>query len=167
MPESVSSKPPAPRYRFRRRVRLVLMLVLFVVAAGLLFPIISEPRIDVSTSVEFGNPSSVAFQISNESFIPVTDVEYSCEVSHLMLANGTVVNDASVVIRGIIRRIQGRRAMIEHCRTGYIIADPVRTVEYQLTLSYRTYPWPHPRTTSYRITARVDAKGQVTGWTLN
>ena len=57
---------------------------------------------------QFGSPSSMAVQISNRNVTPLTDVEYSCEVSKLTLATGSAVRDAKVLIRGASRKIPAR-----------------------------------------------------------
>ena len=47
---------------------------------------------------------------------------------------------------------------------AYIQNAPLKAAEYQLTLKYRAYPWPRLRTAVYRIAAKVNGEGQVTGW---
>jgi hypothetical protein len=132
-----------------------------------IFPIVFRPGVEPPTELQFGRPLSVAVQISNRNVTPLTDVEYSCVVSKLTMANGFAVTDAQVLVRGAIRKIQGRQAIAAHCETAYIVNAPLQAAEYKLTLAYRTYPWPQHRTSVYRIAAQLDGKGQVTGWKLN
>jgi hypothetical protein len=109
----------------------------------------------------------MAVQISNQNVTPLTDVEYSCEVSKLTLANGSAVTDAKVLVRGAIPKIQGRQAIRARCETAYIVNAPLKAAEYKLTLTYRTYPRPQHRTSVYRVAAQMNGNGQVTGWKLN
>jgi len=142
------------------------MAVVFV-SVVFIFPIIFEPGVEPPAELQFGSPFSMAVQISNQNMTPLTDVEYSCEVSKLTLANGSAVTDAKVLIRGAIRRIRGRQAITARCETAYIVNAPLKAAEYKLTLTYRTYPWPQHRTRVYRIAAQINGNGQVTGWKLN
>jgi hypothetical protein len=132
-----------------------------------IFPIIFGPRVEPPTELQLGSPSSVAVQISNQNVTPLTDVEYSCEVSKLTMANGSAVTDAKVLVRAAIRKIQGRQAIGAHCETAYIVSAPLKAAEYKLTLTYRAYPWPQHRTSVYRLVAQLNGNGQVTGWKLN
>ena len=166
-PESVSPEPPAPRSRFRGPYRVLLSLAVVFVTVVFVSPIIFKPGVEPPTELQFGTPFSMAVQISNQNVTPLTDVEYSCEVSKLTLANGSAVRDAKVLIRGAIRKIQGRQAIPARCETAYIVNAPLKAVEYKLTLAYRTYPWPQHRTSVYRITAQINSNGQVTGWKLD
>jgi hypothetical protein len=142
------------------------MAVVFVTVV-FIFPIIFRPGVEPPTDLEFGTPFSMAVQISNQNVTPLTDVEYSCEVSKLTLANGSAVSDAKVLVRGAIRKIQGRQAIRARCETAYLVNAPLQAMEYKLTLTYRTYPWPQHRTSVYRIAAQMNGNGQVTGWKLN
>jgi hypothetical protein len=142
------------------------MAVLFVTVV-FIFPIVFEPGVEPPTELQFGTPSSMAVQIANHNVTPLTDVEYRCEISRLTLANGSAVTDAKVLVRGAIRKIQGRQAIGARCETAYIVSAPIKAAEYKLTLTYRAYPWPQPRTSVYHIAAQTDGDGQVTGWKLH
>lgn len=69
-------------------------------------------------------------------------------------------------MRGAVPKLGGRRAMAARCETAYLVTEPLKAVEYKLTLGYRAYPWPQRRTDVYRIAAQIDRSGQVTGWKL-
>ena len=163
--ESVSPGLPAPRSSFRGIYRLVLGIGILFVTVVFIFPLISKPGVEPVTEPQFGNPFSMAVQISNQNLTPLKDVEYSCEVSDLTLANGTAIRDAKVLVRGSIRKIQGNRAVTARCETAYVNA-PVHAIEYRLTLTYRTYPWPQRHTGVYVIGAQIDGNGQIRGWKL-
>lgn len=165
-PGSVSSKR-APGSRFRGLYRLLLIMAVFFVAVVFLFPVILEPGIDVPTDLQFASPSSLVVQISNQNLTPLMDLEYSCEVSKLTLANGSAVTDAKVLIRGTIRKLAGRRAISARCQTAYLVTAPLKTAEYTLTITYRAYPWHRERTSVYRIAARINGSNQVTAWKVN
>ena len=166
-PESVAPELPAPRSRFRGPYRLLLAMAIFFVTVVFIFPLIFKPGVEPLTPSQFGSPFSMAVQISNQNLTPLTDVEYSCELSKLTLANGSAIGDAKVLIRGAVRKIEGRQAITAHCETSYIVNAPLHAIEYKLTLTYRTYPWPQRRTNVYRIASRINGNGQVTGWKLN
>jgi hypothetical protein len=117
--------------------------------------------------VQFGSAFSVGVQISNQNVTPLTDVAYSCEVSNLTLADGSKVENGKVLTRGSIRRIRGRQGVPATCEMAYIPNAPLKAAVYQLTLKYRAYPWPQLRTAVYRIAAKLDGKGEVTGWKSN
>jgi hypothetical protein len=142
------------------------MALLFVIVV-FVFPIVFKPGVEPPTDLQFGTPFSMAVQISNQNVTPLTDVEYSCEISKLTLANGSPVTDAKVLVRGAIRKIPGRQAIRASCETAYIVNAPLKAAEYKLTLTYRPYPWPRQRTSVYRITAQINGNGQVTAWKLN
>ena len=143
-----------------------MMAVLFVTVVFIL-PIVFKPGVEPPTQLQFGSPFSMAVRISNQNVTPLTDVEYSCEISKLTLATGAEVTDAKVLIRGILRKIQGRQAITARCETAYIVNAPIKAAEYKLTLTYRMYPWPQHRTSVYSIAAQMDGNGRVTGWKLN
>ena len=166
-PEFVLPELPAPRSRFRGPYRVLLSMAVLFVTVAFIFPIIFKPGVEPPTELQFGSPFSMAVQISNQNVTPLTDVEYSCEVSKLTLANGSAVRDAKVLVRGAIRKIPGRQAIPARCETAYIVNAPLKAAEYKLTLTYRTYPWPQHRTRVYRIAAQINGNGQVTGWKLN
>lgn len=153
--------------RFRGFYRLLFLVAVLGLTVAFLFPLIFKPAVEAPSKVQFGSPSSVSISIANENMTPVTDVEYSCEVSKLQLSDGTEVRNANVLIRGIIRRIQGRNATTARCETAYILNAPVKQAEYKLTLTYRMYPWRQRRTSIYHITAQIDDKGRVQGWKVS
>jgi hypothetical protein len=146
---------------------VLLGVALLFATVVLVFPIIFQPRVEPPTGLQFGNPSSVAVQISNQNVTPFTDVEYSCVISNLTMANGSAVTNAKVLVRSAIRKIEGRQAIRARCETAYIVTAPLKAAEYRLTLTYRAYPWPQQRTSVYLIAAQLDGNGQVTGWKLN
>jgi hypothetical protein len=165
-PRSVSAEPQRPRSRLRGITQLVLTLAVASALVVFGFPLISALRIDVPTDIRFGSASSMTFRITNPNLTPLTDVEYSCEVSQLTLANGSAINDAKVLNRGSIRKLTGRHAVAGHCQAGYLITTPLKAAEYQLRVTYRSYPWPQQRTNVYRISAQFNTKSEVTGWKL-
>ncbi len=142
------------------------MAVLFVTVV-LILPIVTKPRVEPPTQLYLGSPFQMEVRIANQNLTPLTDVEYSCEVSKLTRANGTPVDDAQVLVRGTIRRIQGRQAIPAKCETAYVLNAPVKEAEYNLTLTYRMYPWPQHRTSVYHIAAEFEPNGRVTGWRLD
>jgi hypothetical protein len=150
----------------RRFVPLLLSFVVLALAVFLVFPLIFPPRVDVASTVQFASPSSMIVQISNQNLTPLNNIEYTCQVLNITLANGTAVNNAKVLTRGVIRRLPGRRAVTVRCESAYILGTPIKTAEYQLTIKYRTTPIPHEGTSAYRIEAIVNNKGEVTGWKL-
>jgi len=152
------------RSRFRGPFRLLLCMAVLFGSVLLIFPILFRPGVDAPADVQFGSPSSVGVQISNQNVTPLTDVAYTCEVSNLTLADGSIVGNAKVLTRGSIRRIRGRQGVRARCEMAYIQNAPLKAAEYQLTLKYRAYPWPQLRTAVYRIAAKVNGEGQVTGW---
>ncbi len=163
-----SSAPQKTSARPGLRVLLRVFLTLAVVAliVVFLFPVLFEPHIDVPAHLQFASPSGMMFQISNQNLTPLTNLEYTCEVSKVILANGSALADANVLSRGNVRKIAGRRAVAGRCQTGTIVTAPVKTVEYKLTLTYRAYPWPQLRRHVSQISADINAKGEVTGWKL-
>jgi hypothetical protein len=160
------SPPPARRSRFRGAVRLLIALSALFVVVVFLFPLIFSPRIDVPTDLPFGNPSSLLAQISNQNMTPLMDVEYTCELSKLTLANGSAVPNEQVLTRGAIRKIDGRSGAMARCQAAYLVMAPLQAAEYKLTIAYRAYPWRKRRTSVFHIAGKVDAKGGVTGWKL-
>ena len=64
-----------------------------------IFPIIFQLRIEAPTALQFGSPSTLAFQISNPNLTPLTDVAYTCEVSKLTVGNGSEDEKAKAIIR--------------------------------------------------------------------
>jgi hypothetical protein len=167
-PESVSPNLAAPRSAFGRLYRLLLMVAVLFATVVFIFPIVFEPRVEPPTQLQLGSPFSMAVRISNQNpFMPLTDVEYSCEVSKLTLASGAEVTDAKALIRGTLRKFEGRKAIAASCETAYIANAPIKAAEYKLTLTYRMYPWPQHRTSVYHIAAQMDGNGRVTGWSLD
>jgi len=166
-PESSSPQLPAPKSRFRRLYRVLLGGVVVLVTVVFIFPLIFEPGVEPPAEVQYGTPSSIPVLISNHDVTPLMDVEYSCEISQLILANGSPITDAKVLVRGTVRKISGRHAMMVRCETAYIVTAPVKAAEYKLTLAYRTYPWRKRRTSVYRIAAQINGSGEVTGWKSN
>lgn len=166
-PDSKSPDAPATRTRFRRLYRLLLGMAAILVAFVFIFPIVFKPGVEPPADVQFGSPFSVGVQISNQNVTPLTDVSYACEVSKLTLADGSTVGNVKVLTRGSIRKIRGRQGVAARCEMAYIQNAPLKAAEYQLTLEYRAYPWPQLRTAVYRITAKLNGEGQVTGWKSN
>jgi hypothetical protein len=85
---------------------LLLGVAALFVAGVLILPIVSRPAVEPPADVQFGSPSSVAVQISNRNATPLTDVAYTCEISNLRLADGSIVGNVKVVPRGSIRKIR-------------------------------------------------------------
>ena len=166
-PDSKSPDVPATRSRLHGRYRLLLGVAALFVTGVLILPIVSRPAVEPPADVQFGSPSSVAVQISNKNVTPLTDVAYTCEISNLTLADGSIVGNVKVVTRGSIRRIRGRQGVPANCEMAYIANTPLKAAEYQPTLKYRAYPWPQLRTAVYRIAAKLDGQGHVTGWKSN
>jgi hypothetical protein len=153
--------------RFRGPYRVLVSLAVLFSGLVFIFPLVFRPRVDAPADLPFGTASSISVQISNQNFTPLDDVEYSCEVSKLTLANGSAVLNAKVLTRGVIRKISGRKAVAVHCESAYIVTFPLKAAEYSLTLRYRTYPWPKLHSSVYRIAAQINSNGQVTGWRSN
>src|SRR5215469_4978010 len=139
---SRSSNPTVQSSSFRGPYRVLLGLAALFVSLVLIFPVVFKPRVDAPTDLPFGSASSVSVQISNQNVTPLDDVEYSCELSKLTLANGSAINNAKVLTRGVIRKIAGRKAVVVRCESAYLVAAPLKAAEYTLTLRYRAYPWP-------------------------
>jgi hypothetical protein len=167
-PEPMSPKLLAPRSALSRAFLLPLMLAVLFVIVVFVFPVVFKPAVEPSTQLTFGSPFSMAVRISNRNpFTPLTDVEYNCEISKLTLAAGAEVTDAKVLIRGTLRRFEGRKAIAASCETAYVVNGPIKAAEYKLTLTYRMYPWPQHRTNVYHIAAQIDGNGHVTGWSVD
>jgi len=162
-----AAEDSAPRSNYRGIVRLLLIVAVVAGVVILVFPIIFTPRIDVPKGLQYASASSLELRISNQNLTPLTDVGYICEVSKLTLADGSAVENAKVVVRANIRRLRGRQATAGRCEASAIVSGPVKTAEYKLTMTYRSFPWPQLRTSVYRIDAQVNAKGEVTGWKLD
>ena len=116
------------------------------------------------TGLQYASPSSMDFRLENQNFTPLTNIQYTCEVSKMILVNGSTPQGAQSVIQGNIRRLPGRRAIAGRCDAGYLVTDPIKTAEYKLTIKYKAYPWPQDRTVVYRIGSDVNKKGELTGW---
>src|SRR6516225_10498513 len=116
-----SSNPTAQRSSFRGPYRVLLGLAVLFVSLVFIFPIVFKPRVDAPTDLPFGSASSVSVQISNQNVTPIDDVEYSCELSKLTLANGSAITNAKVLTRGVIRKIPGRKAVAVRCESAYIV----------------------------------------------
>lgn len=166
-PNLVSPRLPAPRSDFSRTHRLLLMLAGFFVIVILILPLVLTPGVEPG-QLPFENSLSMTVRISNRNpFMPLTDVEYSCEVWNVTLATGDEVTDANVLSRGSLQKFDGRQEITARCETAYLANTPIKSAEYRLTLTYRTYPWLQPRTSVYHIAAQIDGSGRVTGWALN
>jgi hypothetical protein len=163
-PENESPNPALQRSRFRGPYRVVLVIAVLFVALVLVFPILFAPRVDAPADVKFGTVSAVTVQISNQNLTPVDDVEYNCELSKLTLANGAAVSNAKALVQGVIRKLPGRKAITVRCESSYLVTNPLKAAEYQLTLKYRAYPWRKVRTSVYRIAAQINSSGDLTGW---
>lgn len=165
--ESTPPAPAAPKLRVRVAFRILIAIAGLGAAVFFIFPAAFNPRVDVPTKLPFASPSSVMVQISNLNLTPLLHLEYSCDVSQVTLANGSQPADAKVLMRGSILKLGGRHAMAARCETAYLVTDPVKKIEYKLTVRYQAYPWPKQRTDVYRISAQIDGRGQVTGWKLD
>jgi len=150
--------------RLRARLSLLLTLAVVFLIVVFFFPLIFELRIVVPSQAQFASASSMMFEIANQNVTPLTGVEYSCVVSKLITVRGAPPTEENVLSRGNFRRIGGRQAVAGRCQTGYLVTAPLKTMEYQLTVRYRAYPWPQERTRVARISAQVDGSGSVTGW---
>jgi hypothetical protein len=166
-PQSVSPTLPALRSRFGGAYRLLLSVGILFGTLVFIFPLVFKPGVEPLTENQFGSPFSLAIQISNQNLTPLTDVQYSCEVSKLTAANGSAIGDAKILLHGAARKIGGNHSITAHCETAHIMAAPANAIEYKLTLTYRMYPWPQYRTIVHRIATQIDINGQVVGWKLN
>jgi hypothetical protein len=132
-----------------------------------IFPLVFGPAVVPPETTHFSSPFSIAVEIANQDMAPMTNLEYSCEVAKLTLANGADIRDANVLVRGAIRKIPGRQAIAARCETGYLVSNPLKELEYQLAVTYRAFPWPQQRRAVYRIAAQFGGDGQLTGWKVN
>ena len=165
--DSVSQERPAKRSGFRGPYGILLTVAALFAAVVFVFPIVFRPGVEPPTDLQFGNPSAVEIQVSNQNVTPLTDVDYTCELSKMVLANGSALTNANVLIRGVIRKIPGRRATTVRCEAAYIVTAGVQAVEYKLTIQYRPYPWPMRRSGVYQIVAQINGNGEITGWKLD
>jgi hypothetical protein len=156
----------APKSRFRGPYRLLASAAVLFVTVVFIFPIVFKPGVEPPAPSPFASPFSILVRISNQNMTPLMDLEYSCEVSKLALANGSIAGDAKVLVRGAVRKMPGRQAIAARCEAAYIPNAPLGALEYELTLAYRMYPWRQRRTRVYRIAAELNGDGQVTGWKL-
>ena len=162
-----TAKTPRARSRWYGAYRLLLALAVLALVVLFIFPLIFSPGVQAPTGVQFGSPSALQVQISNQNLMPLKDVEFNCEVSRLDLVQGSPASNPQALVRGSIKNLEGRRAITAPCETAYLVTSPVKAVEYKLTITYRMYPWPYRRTNVSRIDARIDGNGQVTGWTVD
>jgi hypothetical protein len=133
-----------------------------------ILPIILTPGVEPPAHLPFSNGLSMSVRISNHNpFTPLTDVEYSCEVWYVTLANGAEVKNANVFVRGTLQKFDGSKTIVAPCETAYVVKAPIKAAEYRLTLTYRAYPWRTYRRSVYHIAAHIDENGKVTGWELN
>lgn len=159
---------PAPEPLPARRgpLRLLLVMVVLALTVVVIFPAVFTPKVEPPTEVMVGGPFATKVQVSNQNVTPLKDVEYSCEGTKLTMSNGIELADAKMLVRGMIRKIPGRTAVMANCESSYVVNAPLRAVEYKLTLMYKAFPWPQLRTAVFRIAAQVDGKGQVTKWNV-
>jgi hypothetical protein len=163
---------PKPRPIRRRRsslygaYRLLLTVAVFMAAVGLVFPLVFKPSVEPPDNLTTGNPLSIHVLVANQNMTPITDVEYTCEVSKLTQPDGTAIAGANTLVRSTILKIPGREALREPCETTYVAGGPIQAAEYKVTISYRMYPWPTNRTAVYYVVAHVAGSGRVTGWTV-
>ena len=151
--------------RSRRGVyRALMMLAAFFVALTVIFPLAFGPGVDLPYPILPGNPTALTVQISNQNLTPLTNIEYTCALDQLDLTSGVHVSDATMVIRGHIMKLDGRKAINAECQTVYPVNAPIKDAAYKLTLNYRVYPWSKDYTKEYRLAAVVDAEGHVTKW---
>jgi hypothetical protein len=162
-----TAKTPGERSRFHGVYRLLLVLAALALVVVFIFPLIFSPGVEAPADVRFGSPSALQVQISNQNLMPLKDVEFSCEVSRLELAQGSQASNPQALVRGSIKKLEGRRAITAPCETAYLVTSPVKAVEYKLTITYRVYPWPYRRTKVSHIAARISGSGQVTGWKVD
>jgi hypothetical protein len=162
-----TAKTPGARSRFYGAYRLLLALAVLALAVLFIFPLIFSPGVEAPADVQFGSPSALQVQISNQNLMPLKDVEFSCEISRLDLAQGSTVSNAQALVRGSLKNLEGRRAITVPCETAYLVTSPVKAIEYKLTITYRMYPWPYRRTKVSHIAARISGNGQVTGWKVD
>jgi len=155
---------PSRRSRLRGVYRLLLVVAVLFVAVGLVFPLVFEPSVQLADPSRAGPSSTIQLLVANQNMTPITAVEYSCEHSKLIQANGAAANGAKVLIRGRISRISGRQAILEPCETAPVEGAPVEAAEFTVTISYRMYPWPSRRTSVFHVVAQVNQNGRVTGW---
>ena len=160
--ESGRRDPRRGRSRLRAAYRLLLFIAVFMVAVVLVFPLVVRPAVQPPTRSPFGNPISVL--VANQNMMPITDVEYSCEVSHLTQANGAALTGQNVLIRGTIRRIPGRQAITELCEIGSDAEARIQAAEFKITVSYRMYPWPARHTSVYYLGSQMDQNGRPAEW---
>jgi hypothetical protein len=158
---------PRARSRFYGAYRLLLALAALALVVLFIFPLIFSPGVQAPTDVQFGSPSALQVQISNQNLMPLKDLEFSCEISKLDLVQGSPASNAQALVRGSLKQLEGRRAITAPCETAYLVTSPVKAVEYKLTITYRMYPWPYRRTHVSHIAARISGNGQVTGWKVD
>jgi hypothetical protein len=150
----------------RGRSPYPMLLVLIALLAGtlLILPRVYGPRVDILPSPYPGNPFSLSLSIANQNLTPFTDVQYSCGGEHIEPAGEPLAHDPRVVNQGRRLRLAGRTAMVARCDTAFMIAAPLKSAEYKLTIRYRAFPWPQTFTRQRDFAAQLDGSGQVTGW---
>lgn len=164
--QPLPANPTGTSSRFRAPLSLLLTLAVVFLIVVFGFPIVFQLQIEVPSHVQFASASSVMFEIANQNLTPLTNVEYTCELSRLITPKGAPPQP-KVVSRGRFPKVGARRGVTGRCQTGYLVPPPVKTVEYQLTITYRAYPWPQQRTRVARISAQISGKGEVTGWQVD
>jgi hypothetical protein len=162
-----TAETPRARSRFYGAYRLLLALAVLALSVLFIFPLIFSPGVEAPAEVQFGSPSGLQAQISNQNLMPLKDVEFSCELSRLDLVQGSPASNAQALVRGSLKNLEGRRAITVPCETAYLVTSAVKAVEYKLTITYRMYPWPYRRTKVSHIAARISGNGQVTGWKVD
>jgi hypothetical protein len=151
--------------RLKRWQRPLIVLATVAITVLIVFPLTFGLNVEAPTERFPGNPFVLEVRISNENVTPFTNVEFSCQAADIALASGAQVNDAKVLNQAKIRRFPARRAVRERCETAYLIDAPLKSLEFQVVLKYRVYPWPVDRTVEHRFAAKIDSSGHVTGWT--
>ena len=139
----------------------------FAVLLGVAVALYPKPSVTPSTYLDPSNPLKTLFNVSNDGFIPLHDVQVSCAINQVVLINGAKMiggtNYSTRLFNPIhySQKITSGETDTVFCPLGALkIPLPVKSADIAIVVSFSTFGihWPNR---VFPFTTQNDINGQL------
>ena len=150
-----NSTTPTSQWRFLSRLWKSLLAIATLSGIWAYF---ASPSVQTPSAILPDNPSSLAFEVTNDSVLPIFLLGYTCDLVHASFPNGTIADGFVSDPRIPHRFLWPRGRMTARCENAYSLRGRVINAEYQLSLRYYAPPWPLKQVKTFSFDALTDPK---------
>jgi hypothetical protein len=142
---------------------LVSLFSLLAIASGIL-ALLPRPSVTASEFIKANEPFSTPFVISNESYLPIHDVNYKCAIRHYRASDGgnIIAYEGGIVPSGfVLPEMSPGESTTVSCPFPFKGWEPVVSAGFDFVLEYRPDFLPWAQEKRFRFETGWDKDGSL------